>query len=119
MQTEMQKFRRGLKRRGFTNMGVLSMLMLQPRVFISSDKANVITGNIHACVFQGRDTNHPLGCVTFCLATRKRAYKARNRRHAEAFKYAEVHDTAKDALQAFDQWHKDMQAGLGKWTEVK
>ena len=104
MQNEMQKFRRGLKRRGFTNMGVISMLMLHPRLFRDTAKAHVITGNIHACVFQGRETNHPLGCVTFCLATRTRAYKCRNVNHTEYFKYAKVHDNAKDALKAFECW---------------
>jgi len=102
--TEKHKFQYFLKRKGFRVTPVLSQFDIMPNYRKDKNKNRNLISNISCCIFQGKDTEKGLGCVTFYYGGIQRDYRTKNKYRAEILKKAVVCKTAKEAIREYEDW---------------
>jgi len=118
--TEVQKFQKFLKEKGFETSPVLNSLKLNPTYYKNESKDHVMLSAIHVCIFEGSDTKKgDLGCVTFSYHGKRKKYKCRNIDSSpEVFKETLLPNSANEAIIEFTNWKLWSQHNLKRWEKV-
>lgn len=124
MTTDIQKFRRALKRRHFESITVARDFLfattpLIPSVYKTTDKDIVVTANITVVVFGGSNIKKgDLGCVCFYFGGKKKPYRCRHTEQSEILKKAFCPKSVKEALTEYDLWHTECKNTMKEWKEL-